>query len=341
MDDPSAKLLIPIFKILPPRARSVSPSSRRGCIQQGCHLQSGRRRARQGGSGCNHHGAPLVSGYDSLSGNPFAPADAFQGDPVPARLAPAGAACRHNCRLDWRPAVLSSWAVSSALMSPVLALERHRFAPTGLQHRAPDTDCLQVVITAVWAASTVVISTFGYSTLRTGAHMADTGTEHNIELIAQVSAPHAVVLCCAVDTQLVHVQLPHLLCVAGQTCQFCSRCISVVHCLFRLSVFVCPRGSGPRVTEQLACTNGEAGSAEDSVLNDCTRSLWLLYATIQAVRVHAGLQRGGWPAQEVHRDEAVALPRVPQGAGHAQGLLQEVAPVTCCLCAAWQLPWEG
>ncbi|DBA86511.1 hypothetical protein WJX79_003350 [Trebouxia sp. C0005] len=39
------------------------------------------------------------------------------------------------------------------------------------------------VITSVWAGSTVVASTFGYTTMRTGAHMADTGTEHNIELI--------------------------------------------------------------------------------------------------------------------------------------------------------------
>ena len=67
-------------------------------------------------------------------------------------------------------------------------LQQHTLAITGLQHLATATDCLQVVITAVWAVSTVVISTFGYGTLRTGAHMADTGTEHNIELIAQVSA---------------------------------------------------------------------------------------------------------------------------------------------------------
>lgn len=39
------------------------------------------------------------------------------------------------------------------------------------------------VITSVWASATVVASTFGYTTMRTGAHMADTGTEHNIELI--------------------------------------------------------------------------------------------------------------------------------------------------------------
>ena len=46
---------------------------------------------------------------------------------------------------------------------------------------------LQAVITSVWAGSTVVASTFGYTTMRTGAHMADTGTEHNIELIVGVS----------------------------------------------------------------------------------------------------------------------------------------------------------
>ncbi len=45
---------------------------------------------------------------------------------------------------------------------------------------------LQAVITSVWAGSTVVASTFGYTTMRTGAHMADTGTEHNIELIVGV-----------------------------------------------------------------------------------------------------------------------------------------------------------
>lgn len=39
------------------------------------------------------------------------------------------------------------------------------------------------VITSVWAGTTVFASTFGYTTMRTGAHMADTGTEHNIELI--------------------------------------------------------------------------------------------------------------------------------------------------------------
>ena len=46
---------------------------------------------------------------------------------------------------------------------------------------------LQAVITSVWAGTTVVASTVGYTTMRTGAHMADTGTEHNIELIAGVS----------------------------------------------------------------------------------------------------------------------------------------------------------
>ena len=45
---------------------------------------------------------------------------------------------------------------------------------------------MQVVITSLWAAITVVASTFGYTTMRTGAHMADTGTEHNIELIVGV-----------------------------------------------------------------------------------------------------------------------------------------------------------
>ena len=74
-----------------------------------------------------------------------------------------------------------------------------------------------MVITAVWAVSTVVISTFGYSTLRTGAHMADTGTEHNIELIAQVSASHAVILHCDVDTLMLHVQFSHMSGVAEQT----------------------------------------------------------------------------------------------------------------------------
>lgn len=46
---------------------------------------------------------------------------------------------------------------------------------------------LQAVITGLWAAVTVFASTFGYTTMRTGAHMADTGTEHNIELIVGVS----------------------------------------------------------------------------------------------------------------------------------------------------------
>lgn len=94
--------------------------------------------------------------------------------------------------------------------------EWHTLAVTGLQHLAIATHCLQVVITAVWAASTVVISTFGYSTLRTGAHMADTGTEHNIELIAQVGALHAVSLQGAVDTLQSCVQLPDPLGVAKQ-----------------------------------------------------------------------------------------------------------------------------
>lgn len=39
------------------------------------------------------------------------------------------------------------------------------------------------VVTGVWAVATVFFSSFGYTTMRTGAHMADTGTEHNIELI--------------------------------------------------------------------------------------------------------------------------------------------------------------
>ena len=100
-------------------------------------------------------------------------------------------------------------------MSIVLALKRHTRAATGLQYLATPIHCLQVVITAVWAVSTVVISTFGYSTLRTGAHMADTGTEHNIELIAQVGASHAVILRCAVGTLLLHVQLSSPFVVAG------------------------------------------------------------------------------------------------------------------------------
>lgn len=45
---------------------------------------------------------------------------------------------------------------------------------------------LQAVITGVWAVSTVFFSSFGYTTMRTGAHMADTGVEHNIELIVGV-----------------------------------------------------------------------------------------------------------------------------------------------------------
>lgn len=45
---------------------------------------------------------------------------------------------------------------------------------------------VQAVITGLWAAVTVFASTFGYTTMRTGAHMADTGTEHNIELIVGV-----------------------------------------------------------------------------------------------------------------------------------------------------------
>ena len=62
---------------------------------------------------------------------------------------------------------------------------------------------LQAVITSVWASATVVASTFGYTTMRTGAHMADTGTEHNIELIlasvACVPRVHACV-CVALNT---------------------------------------------------------------------------------------------------------------------------------------------
>lgn len=46
---------------------------------------------------------------------------------------------------------------------------------------------LQAVVTGVWAAATVFFSSFGYTTMRTGAHMADTGTEHNIDLIVGVS----------------------------------------------------------------------------------------------------------------------------------------------------------
>lgn len=46
---------------------------------------------------------------------------------------------------------------------------------------------LQAVVTGVWAVATVFFSSFGYTTMRTGAHMADTGTEHNIELIVGVS----------------------------------------------------------------------------------------------------------------------------------------------------------
>ena len=48
---------------------------------------------------------------------------------------------------------------------------------------------VQAVVTGVWAAATVFFSSFGYTTMRTGAHMADTGTEHNIELIVGVSRP--------------------------------------------------------------------------------------------------------------------------------------------------------
>ena len=51
---------------------------------------------------------------------------------------------------------------------------------------------LQAVITSVWAGATVVASTFGYTTMRTGAHMADTGTEHNIELIVGVRSVPSV-----------------------------------------------------------------------------------------------------------------------------------------------------
>ena len=51
---------------------------------------------------------------------------------------------------------------------------------------------MQAVITSVWAGATVVASTFGYTTMRTGAHMADTGTEHNIELIVGVSSVPSV-----------------------------------------------------------------------------------------------------------------------------------------------------
>lgn len=46
---------------------------------------------------------------------------------------------------------------------------------------------MQAVVTGVWAAATVFFSSFGYTTMRTGAHMADTGTEHNIDLIVGVS----------------------------------------------------------------------------------------------------------------------------------------------------------
>lgn len=49
------------------------------------------------------------------------------------------------------------------------------------------TCLMQAVITGLWAAVTVFASTFGYTTMRTGAHMADTGTEHNIDLIVGVS----------------------------------------------------------------------------------------------------------------------------------------------------------
>ena len=141
----------------------------------------------------------------------------------------------------------------------------HRIMSLSLAHTCNYLGCsisqrptyrLQVVITAVWAVSTVVISTFGYSTLRTGAHMADTGTEHNIELIAQVSALHAVILHCAVDTLLLHVQLSKSLCRAEQRCRSCQGCISVLYCLSQSCPDVCPRYSGPRLTKQLACTTG-------------------------------------------------------------------------------------
>ena len=51
----------------------------------------------------------------------------------------------------------------------------------------PSLLTLQAVVTGVWAVATVFFSSFGYTTMRTGAHMADTGTEHNIELIVGVS----------------------------------------------------------------------------------------------------------------------------------------------------------
>ena len=53
----------------------------------------------------------------------------------------------------------------------------------------PSLLTLQAVVTGVWAVATVFFSSFGYTTMRTGAHMADTGTEHNIELIVGVSPP--------------------------------------------------------------------------------------------------------------------------------------------------------
>lgn len=63
VDDPSAKLLIPLFKILPPRARSVSPSLHPASLPAArvfsCYARQGGRWRLWEGIPC---GAPPVSG---------------------------------------------------------------------------------------------------------------------------------------------------------------------------------------------------------------------------------------------------------------------------------------